>query len=175
MRAPRVTPVQARMKADPTFKRQQLDALKEKIGRIEVKPAKRRSIGKGRKRRIHEASDGLCICGAPLPVTGPGVTYDHESQLWLGAVEDTDEAVRALCDDCNKPKTAKDASTRAKVKRLKAKDSGQKTRKGRPLPSRPFQKLTGAAVKIGSRPFDKRLSKGLDGRVRARKARRAPA
>ena len=63
------------------------------------------------------AHDGRCVCGKPVPLTGPGVTYDHRIPIWFGS-PDVDEGVRPLCDDCDPDKTGADQSDIAKTKRL---------------------------------------------------------
>jgi len=106
-------------------------------------------MSKARRLRIYLACNGRCICGEKVPMEG--TTIDHPIQLWMGGLDD-DSELRFMCDDCDKPKTAKDATNRAKVKRIIARENG--TRKPRKaIPSAPFQK---SFRPIPSRPFPKR-------------------
>ena len=99
---------------------------------------------RARRLRIYLACNGRCICGAKVPMEG--TTIDHPTQLWMGG-PDEDQYLRYMCEACDKPKTAKDASERAKVKRIIAK-SDPETRKPSRMKSRPFPK--------GSRPIPSR-------------------
>jgi 5-methylcytosine-specific restriction endonuclease McrA len=75
-----------------------------------------------------------------------GTVIDHRIPLWMGGADD-DANLRFFCPACDKPKTAKDATVRAKVKRIIAK-SDPDTRKPSRMKSRPFSK--------GSRPIPSR-------------------
>lgn len=104
-----------------------------------------------RKRRIWTAHHGKCICGEPVPVTGPGVIYDHHETLWMGGAEH-DGNVRPLCAICNLIKTAFDATKRAKTKRQ------QQMAPGAPR----------APSALRSRGFQKTLRKRMNGKVEPR-------
>jgi 5-methylcytosine-specific restriction endonuclease McrA len=99
---------------------------------------------KARRLRIYIACNGRCVCGVKVPMEG--TVIDHPTQLWLGG-SDEDHLLKFLCNPCNKQKTAKDATVRAKVKRIIAK-SDPDTRKPSRMKSRPFPK--------GSRPIPSR-------------------
>lgn len=121
---------------------------------------KRRSMHMARKRRIHEAHSGLCeICKQPVPLFGPDVRYDHRLPLWMSHSDD-DANIRPIHKICDAPKTAQDATDRAKVKRIGMKHRGEKPPTKRP---------------IRARSFDKHFTRGFDGRVKERKARRDEA
>lgn len=85
-------------------------------------PAKRESvqipdrphISDKRRLAIYLRDGGRCqACNAKV---GKGEYHiDHDEQRWL-AGDDSDENLRVLCIPCHKPKTAKDASERAKVR-----------------------------------------------------------
>lgn len=115
--------------------------------RVEATP--RGAMTKARRLRIYLACEGRCICGVKVPMEG--TTIDHPTQLWMGG-PDEDQYLRYMCAACDKPKTARDAKERAKVKRLIRKaDPAQ--RKVSRLQSRGFQKGRRPLV---SRPFPKR-------------------
>lgn len=67
-----------------------------------------------------------------------GTVIDHRVPLFMGG-SDTDDNLRFLCRECDAPKTAGDATDRAKVKRLILKDDPT-TRKPPKMRSRPFPK-----------------------------------
>lgn len=114
------------------------------IGHEPVEATPRRAMTIARKREIHAAHDGKCICGKPVPLTGPGVTYDHRVPIWFGSPDENRE-VRPLCDDCDGSKTSNDQTQIAKTKRLKAEHERTEPKppsrlKGRKFPTeyRPF-------------------------------------
>lgn len=114
----------------------------------------RAAMTKARRLRLYLACNGRCECGAKVPMEG--TTIDHRIQLWMGG-SDTDDNLRFFCGPCDKPKTAKDATVRAKVKRIIAKaDPDTRPRCKRPLQSRGFQS---------------NLTKGFDGKVRQKEQR----
>jgi len=107
--------------------------------REEVKTDPRRAMTPARKRRIHTARGGKCSgCGKDVPVSGPGVTYDHTGTLWITG-SDGDDDINLLCDDCDDEKTPKDLSRIAKTKRQRSKHIGD-TKPKKPIPSRGFNK-----------------------------------
>jgi 5-methylcytosine-specific restriction protein A len=108
-----------------------------------------------RRLRLWLAHDGRCaLCRVKVPLKG--TVMDHAIQLWLESEGREDDAnLRPLCPDCDKPKTAKDAAIRAKVKRIRIKH-GLEPRKAKP--SRPIQ----------SRGFDKTKSRKFNGEVTTR-------
>jgi hypothetical protein len=122
-------------------------------------------ISRARKRRIWEAADGRCACGAEVPIEGSGVTYDHDVQLWMGGPE-ADENVRPLCDRCAALKTAVDSRARAKVRRLWLKALGAPSPDGR-WPTRPFAQY--------SRPMGKRPQKVPSAPMKPKPLFRPPA
>ena len=92
-----------------------------------VEATPRRAMTAARKRRIWDAHEGFCRCGAFVPVDGPGVTYDHWSPIEFGSPDD-DEHVWPLCDICNREKTERDQGNIAHVRRLRAKNADPATR-----------------------------------------------
>ena len=107
----------------------------------------RAAMTKARRLRLYMACNGRCECGAKVPMEG--TTIDHRIQLWMGG-SDTDDNLRFFCGPCDKPKTAKDATVRAKA------DPDTRPRSKRPLQSRGFQS---------------NLTTGFDGKVRQREQR----
>lgn len=111
----------------------------------------RRAMTPARKRRIHEARDGVCYhCNLPVPVAGPDVRYDHRIGYWLRDADD-DSDLWPVHLACDKKKTAADQGKIAKVKRL-IRDADPETRKRSKRP-------------LTSRGFDKGLRKKMDGTV----------
>ncbi len=100
---------------------------------------KRRGMTPARKARIHAAWGGVCwFCRLPVPMDGPGVEYDHVTQLWMKG-SDADEDIGPIhADPCHKLKTKADAGSRAKVKRLHKKATGEKPKFHRQIRSRGF-------------------------------------
>lgn len=122
------------------------------MNRTPVEATPRRAMTPARKRRIWEANGGRCYqCSTPVPVDGPGVTYDHRIPLGLGGAEDDDNP-RPACGECDAAKTPRDISQIAKAKR-QAKMATKKPKgrlKGRGFPPK------GQGPKMRSRPFSKR-------------------
>jgi 5-methylcytosine-specific restriction endonuclease McrA len=113
---------------------------------------KRKRLSPKARASILERQAGLCaICARP----GQRWEFDHEIQLAIGGA-DAVENLRALCRACHAEKTAKDATIRAKVKRLIRTRTGERSRarKGPPLRSKPFAAW-----------------RGLDGTIRKREER----
>jgi hypothetical protein len=135
-----------------------------------------------RKRRIHARENGKCrSCGDAVPVDGPGVVYDHVTQLWMGGAE-LDTNVYPLCRTCDKVKTADDAKRRGKVRRLqkKAVQPGLKVlattladeSSNRPTPrpgERQWPKSAKGSRKMRSAPFQTKLRKRMNGTVERKK------
>lgn len=121
--------------------------------RVEATP--RKAMTKARRLRLYVACEGRCECGAKVPMEG--TTIDHRIQLWMGGADD-DSNLRFFCGPCDKPKTAKDATDRAHVKRLIAnEDPTTRPKAKRPLRSRGFQK-GGPKTAWPSKPFPTRNS-----------------
>jgi 5-methylcytosine-specific restriction enzyme A len=92
-----------------------------------------------------------CGCGCGTPVwPGAPVEYDHTLPLALGGTEKPDSA---LAKHCHREKTKADVGRIAKADRQKKAHLGLKSRKGRAIPSR---------------GFDKSLRKKMDGTVERR-------
>lgn len=125
-----------------------------------VPPTPRRAMTLSRKKAIHARCEGLCGCGCgkTVPLTGPGVVYDHRIALDLGGPDEDWNVVPLIADPCNKAKTKLDAKLIAKSRRLRKRTDG--TRK--PRPPIPTRKLTGGG-------FDTRLRKKMDGTVEVRR------
>lgn len=103
-----------------------------------------------RKRRIWEREGGLCYhCSEPVPMLGPEVRYDHVVGIWF-VQQDEDADVFPAHTTCDAPKTAADATRRAKTKREMNMRVGA-PRKPSTMRSRPFPK--GPKRKIQSRGF----------------------
>lgn len=117
--------------------------------REHVPPTPRGPMTKGRRLRLYLACNGRCECGAKVPMVG--TTIDHRIPLFMGGADD-DANLRFFCEPCDKPKTAKDARERAKVKRLLARQDGSR-RPRKAIPSRPFDKTR-------SRRFDGSVVRG---------------
>jgi hypothetical protein len=76
-----------------------------------------------------------------VPQSGPGVTYDHSNQLALSQ-DDSDANIFPICDACRKPKDARDATARGKVRRLREKhDPDRLPRRGRKIQGPGFPKV----------------------------------
>lgn len=121
-----------------------------------VPKGERKAITARMKAEAWQATNGCCyICGAKVPMTGPGVEYDHKLPLWLHGLHNVANIGPACPDPCHKAKTKREAPVRAKVVRI------QKTRAGELKAKR----------KIPSPGFNRSLTKGLDGKVRPRAVR----
>jgi hypothetical protein len=116
----------------------------------------RRAMTPARKAAIWKAWDGKCwFCRQPVPTDGPEVEYDHVTHLWL-AGSDADEDIGPIhTRPCHKIKTAADAKSRAKVKRLWRKHYGPK-----------------GDSTLQGQGFDKRLTKKFDGSTVRRKSKK---
>lgn len=115
-----------------------------------VEPTKRRAMGKARRLRIYLSCEGRCYkCGVKVPLEG--TVIEHPIQLWMGGSDD-DADLRLICGPCDKPKTAKDAAARAKVRSL-IKKADPETRKPPRMKGRGF---AAGSRKLPSRPFPKR-------------------
>lgn len=113
-----------------------------------VESTPRASMTRERRLRIYLACNGRCVCGVKVPMDG--TVIDHRIPLFMGGADD-DGNLRFVCRACDKPKTAKDATDRAKVKRIHKRLSGD--RKPSRLQSRPFPK---SSRPIPSRKFQTR-------------------
>jgi len=119
----------------------------------------RKAMTDARRAKIFLAHKGRCAdCGVKITRGQDAYQIDHPTQLWMGG-PDEDDVCRLLCQPCYKAKNAKDATDRAKVKRL-IRDADPEQRKSR----RPLK----------SRGFDKTKSKRMDGTVVARRQRPKP-
>ncbi len=99
---------------------------------------KRRSITTAMRLRIWAAHEGTChLCGLRIKV-GEQWDVEHVKPLWLGG-HDTEANMAPAHKDCHAPKTAQEATDRAKTNRQAAKHIGAITPKRRLL-SRGFQK-----------------------------------
>lgn len=120
---------------------------------------KRRTMTPARKLRIHTLAEGRCGCdrpecgGAPVPISGPGVRYDHRIPFWIRPDLDDWPNLRPILKACDDIKTPRDLSTIAKTKRQATMRLDQPRqiptmrRNGRSLPAK------GQGPKIASRPF----------------------
>ena len=81
---------------------------------------------------IIERQDGICACGCgePLGSDPREFEFDHHIPLWKGG-EDTPENLRARKKKHHLPKTAAEATERAKFKRIGARDGMRKRRMSR--------------------------------------------
>lgn len=109
-----------------------------------------------RKRRLWEASGRRCACGAEVPMTGPGATYDHGNQLVLSE-DDSEANMRPLCDPCRKAKDAADARARGKVRRLARKHQTPATDAPSWQLGHLKRKITSRGFAKGHRPIPKRV------------------
>jgi len=127
--------------------------------RAPVPPTPRKKITRHQRAVVFARQNGRCDgCGCKL--FRPYIV-DHVIQLWMGGADDVSN-MHALCRACDAPKTAGDATARAKVKRL-IRDADPETRKTskRPIRSRGF----GDKARPLTHP---KLKRGFDGVVRPR-------
>lgn len=119
-----------------------------------VEVEKRRATPYAWKARIWASQDFRCaLCWVRLGAP-EDAEYDHVVPLALGGRHDIMN-IEALCrTPCHLEKTKADIRRIAKAKRIARKNDPST----RPVPKR----------KLQGRGFDKRLSKGMDGRVRTR-------
>lgn len=110
---------------------------------------KRPSMSKARRARIFLAHDGMCeLCGKKII---GAYEIEHRDPWWISHRDDDDNLYPAH-PECHREKTRIDKGNIGKIKRIQARENG--TRRERP--------------KIASRGFDKRLTKGFNGKVRDR-------
>lgn len=104
------------------------------------------------KHERHRAHNGRCYaCGAPVPVAGPLVQYDHVLDRQFRG-PDTVENMAPMCTTpCHARKTAAGITARAKADRRRKKHNGEDKPK-RKIPSQGFAK--------GYRPMPSRGSGG---------------
>lgn len=124
---------------------------------------KRVAIPDAVKAVVWDLRDGRCVtCAAHL--TPETADYEHNLTVWMvedPAIYNNPKNIDLICGlrtgrDCHKDKTAKDATDRAKVKRIRRRQSGEvRPPRGRRLQSRGFD-TTGPKQKIPSRPFPRR-------------------
>jgi hypothetical protein len=104
-------------------KRTRLDAIALEREPVEATP--RKKITRHQRAVVFARQGGRCDgCGCKL--FRPFIV-DHVIQLWMGGADDVSN-MHALCRACDAPKTAGDATNRAKVKRL-IRDADPETRK----------------------------------------------
>lgn len=107
--------------------------------RPQVEATPRAAMTPARKRRIHLLADGLCGCGCgqPVPLSGPGVVYDHTQPLEEGGADDWPN-LRPVRKDCDRPKTSQDLRRIAKGRRQRKKLSlaEERPKSKRPLKGR---------------------------------------
>lgn len=97
--------------------------LRAAIGRIMSEKTPRGAMTRARKRRIHEAHNGLCVqCGEPVEMFGPTVRYDHEIPLELLGSDDDGNIGPIHRSPCDLIKTANDQAAIAKARRLRKAD-----------------------------------------------------
>ena len=94
-----------------------------------------------------------CACGCGVKLTRKeGYQFDHGASLGLGGLDSPDN-LHALRTLCHAKKTRCEATMRAKADRMRLAWLGLKKRRGRKMPSR---------------PFDTRLRRKFNGTVEAR-------
>ena len=117
-----------------------------------VPATRRRAMTQKRRKAVLERSGGLCrVCLCALDVSSAEI--DHTIPLELGG-EDEIENLQPLCKPCHRAKTTEDIKRIAKARRLRKREEKP------PDPQR--------QNRIKSRGFVKHLSRGFDGRVKAR-------
>jgi hypothetical protein len=115
--------------------------------RIPIEP---RRVSAGTRAKILAATGHVCARpGCPERATD----VDHILPLWLGG-SNREKNLEGLCPGHHATKTKAEASLRAKAKRREQRDQGTR-RERKPIPSR---------------GFDKRQTRGFNGKVRLRKA-----
>lgn len=103
-----------------------------------VPKGERKAITARMKAEAWQATNGCCyICGASVPMTGPGVEYDHKLPLWLHGKHNVANIGPACPDPCHKAKTKREAPIRAKVVRIQKRRAGEEKVK-RPINSPGF-------------------------------------
>ena len=118
---------------------------------------RRRYLTPKRKAALWHDQDERCAeCGEPTLLSN--MRWDHILPLWAGG-DNRFANWQGLCERCDARKTKREAGMRAKADRQRKYHEGTKKRRGRPMPSRPFD--------LG-RGFDPRLRKRISGRVEVR-------
>lgn len=84
---------------------------------------KRRSLTPSQKRLVRERFGECCGCGCKEPLEGR-IHYDHVLPLWLGGSNELDNFA-PLKAHHHIAKTAKEATTRGKVRRIAKKHAGE--------------------------------------------------
>lgn len=95
----------------------------------------RRRLSITAKIRIFDAASGYChLCGLPIIIqAGEKWDIDHVKPLWLGGRDD-ETNMRPAHIRCHRSKTSKEAGTRSKGTRIRARHIGVKRHlKSRPL------------------------------------------
>lgn len=119
------------------------------LRREAVEPEARKKFTRQQINAAHADQNGCCAwCGHPMSL----FIADHVLPLELGGPTAL-RNLQLLCLECNATKTIDDVKRIAKARRLRKREAGEHTPTKRPL---------------RSRGFDKRLSKGFDGKVRVR-------
>ena len=111
--------------------------------------ARRHLTSKAKAELWQRQSGGCACCRAPLVLA----QADHKNPLWCTGTNEADNW-QLLCISCHGAKTKREATARAKVKRLER------------MRWEALKKPNGR--KMQSRGFDKRLRKRMDGRVEVR-------
>jgi 5-methylcytosine-specific restriction protein A len=109
----------------------------------------RPSLTKAQRVKVFDAAGGVChICGGRIHLGQPW-NVEHVRARSLGGADSADN-YRPAHLACHKPKTAVEATIRAKADRVRGKHIGAKPAKGRALPcgrdSRFKKKLNGEVV-----------------------------
>jgi hypothetical protein len=119
---------------------------------VEIK--RRRYMTSAEKvRRWEELGKCCTVCHLPCDPYGSTVVWDHRLQLAIGGTNDlSNMECHHNSPECSGAKTRSDATARAKVKRIIAKENGE-TKLKRP---------------IKSRGFDKTKTRRLDGTIKER-------
>lgn len=150
--------VGAMSRMDPAEKRLAWEALKERAGNGRIVPEKRKKFTDKERAQIYADYEGRCRACDRL--VGLRFDCDHRVQLFRGG-----KHVRAnwelLCVPCHAEKTGGEATGNAKCRRIETREV-----EGPPEPT-----LVSRSEWPPSRGFDTRLSKGLNGKVTARKSR----
>lgn len=115
---------------------------------------------------VWDRCHGRCVkCDAEQ--SAETVDYEHRIPAWVledPALYNDPDNIDLICGlrtgrDCHRHKTSKDATDRAKIKRIRARENGEvRPPRGRRLQSRGFD-TTRPAQKIPSRPFPPRRPK----------------
>lgn len=109
-------------------------------GQSKAMPARKTELSRKRRRKFHprtyaeivERQHGICACGCgePLGTDRRGMHFDHELPLWNGG-EDTPDNLRALLPKHHLLKTIREATDRAKMKRIIDQDGLRKRKENR--------------------------------------------